>query len=134
MNLFDLEKILEDIDFLVEAYGGVKDKKRGDNRKKPVNRSAMYKHMVVAIYDRIKGTGYAYGTDAEAARMIARGNMVKYGYAKRRKNRRSKKGKADKRQIKLTSKGKKRSRKHAREPGGVIARKNKKFAKIAAKK
>ncbi len=130
----DLESVLRGIDLLVEARGGVKDKKRGTNRKKPINRSAMYKHMVVAIYDKIKDTGYAYGTDAEAARKIARGNMVKYGYAKRRKNRRSKKGKADRRQIKLTSKGKRRSRKHANEPSGDIATKNKKFAKISAMK
>ena len=129
-----LDEVLRDIDLLIEARGGVKDKKMGKNRKKPVNRSAMYKHMVVAIYDQIKGTGYAYGTDAEAARKIARGTMVKHGYARRRKNRRSKKGRADKRQIKLTSKGKRRSRKHANEPGDVRSKKDKKFADIAAKR
>lgn len=113
--------------------GGVSGhKKKGINKKKPINRSAMYKHMTVAIYDAIKGTGYARGTDAEAARRIARGQMIKHGYARRARNRKTRE--VDRRQIKLTGKGKRRSSKHAREPAGVRRKKDKKFAQIATQK
>lgn len=135
-----VEEMIKEISILLsEGWGGEgrnkprKKKKRGRPKKKKdvVNRSEMYKHMVDAIYKSIKKTGYkTRGTPETAAQMIARGQMIKHGYAKRR----SKAGGIpDRRKIKLTAKGKKRSRKHAGEPRSVRLKKDRLFKKIVKK-
>lgn len=83
-----------------------------------VSNSEMYKHVVRAIYVTGKANGYAFREGpARSSQKIARGKMIKWGYAKRA----SKAGGVpDRRRIELTGKGQQRSfRRHANEPVAV---------------
>jgi len=86
--------------------------------KPAVSHSAMYQHMVRAIYVGGKARGYAFKQEPGiSSQKIARAMMIKWGYAKRATGAN---GKLDRRRIQLTGKGFKRSLgRHAKEPPAV---------------
>jgi hypothetical protein len=79
-----------------------------------INHSDFYRHVVRAIYNRIKATGYpTRGTPAHSSQAIARGRMIDWGYARAKTTRG---GVDDERTMKLTPMGQARNiRKHAKE-------------------
>jgi len=96
--------------------------------RKEVSKAAMFKHMTVAIYKSILDRDYSVrGSPEQAAQAIARGRMVKWHYARRKK---AAGGVSDRLAITLTGKGKSRSKLHSREPSRVIKRKDKQFQRI----
>jgi hypothetical protein len=100
--------------------------------KGAVNYSNMYKHMVRAIHNSVVDRGYpTRGTPAKASQAIARGRMIKYGYAKRKKK---EGGVADRFGIELTGKGVNRNwRRHTTaEPRGVTIHKDRDYWAIIA--
>jgi hypothetical protein len=82
-------------------------------------RSTMEKHMVRAIYHSLQDKGKGAGESATGAFAIARSCMQNYGYATSGAN------------VKLTGKGVARSKKHASEPAGTVASKQKEYDAIS---
>lgn len=107
-------------------------KKRKRRRKIGYNfvgNSTMYKHVVRAVYNSLIKRGSATrGSPEQAAQKIARRQMIKWGYARRKK---VAGGGRDRLQIALTGRGKKASMRHAREPASVRRRKDRDFWRIA---
>lgn len=107
-------------------------KGRPGKYKPAVSHAAMYKHMVRAIYQRGKKTGYAFQhSPAKSSQMIARAKMVQWKYAKRRK---SKGGTPDRRMIELTGKGRARDwGQHLKEPYAVRVAKDRDYYAITGR-
>jgi len=98
-------------------------------RKTPaVSTSAMYKHVVRAVYNRGNKIGYSWKHGAaKSAQEIAREKMKTWKYARARA---TKGGGEDASRITLTAKGKTRSRKHARENPATLASKQADYDRI----
>jgi len=95
-----------------------------------VSTSAMYKHVVRAVYLRGNKIGYKWQSGAsKSAQEIAREKMKKWKYAGARK---TAGGTEDSSRISLTTKGKARSKKHARENPAVLHSKQADYDRIVA--
>ncbi len=104
---------------------------RNAPRKPDVNTSAMYKHVVRAIYNNGKRRGYNFRKSASrSSQEMARRQMIKWGYAMRKKK---KGGIPDRRGINLTNKGKRRSSTHSREGAGILRAKDSDYRAIVAR-
>lgn len=108
---------------------GLGPKGRPGKFKPAVSHSAMYQHVVRAIYVNGTQRGYAFReSPAVSSQKIARAKMIKWGYAKRATK---KGGITDRRRIALTGKGSRRTiGHHAKEPPAVLKAKSQDYANI----
>jgi len=114
-----------------KRYGRALSKGGREIDKKAVNRSTMYKHVVRAIHDSGKRRGYSFRkSPGRSSQEMARQQMINWGYAMSKTDRG---GIPDRRLIKLTPKGKRRSSVHAREPKGMLAKKELDYQRIVAR-
>ena len=83
-----------------------------------VSQSTMYQHVVRAVYNRGMATKYKWKKSAaKSSQEIARRKMIVWKYSRRAKKAG---GIPDRRRLALSNKGIARSRKHAKEPAGVL--------------
>ena len=84
---------------------------------RPAKQSTFYRHAVRAIFRKLKGDGNSFSGAAKGGQLIAQWMLKKYGYAN---------GLPDG-NFRLTSKGKKRNKKHTSEPKSVRNKKDKTY-------
>lgn len=122
-----LERIREMRDTLLEAiprkltpYQKAQAKRRqtvAAHTANPAKQSAMYKHAVRAIFQKLRKSGDSFAGAAKGGQNIAKHMMAKNGYASGQESG----------AIKLTGKGRRRNRMHLAEPKGIRDKKEKAY-------
>lgn len=85
---------------------------------RPAKQSVFYKHAVRAIFNKLRSGGEGFRGAAAGGQRIAQYMLKKHGYAS---------GDAETGNFSLTSKGKGRNMKHAKEPAGLRRRKERAY-------